>query len=79
MQNRNWDQKEDGEPRSTRGQRAAIGELMWKYEQLRAGRVYAKFMFNTREEAESFATQMTKAEPDLFGRIEPIEASAVWN
>ena len=56
-----------------------IGDLMWKYEQLRAGRVYAKFMFNTREEAESFATQMTRVEPDLFSRIEPVEARAVWN
>ncbi len=56
-----------------------VGDMMWKYEQLRAGRVYAKFMFNTREEAENFATQMTKVEPDLFSRIEPVEARAVWN
>ncbi len=56
-----------------------IGDLMWKYEQLRAGRVYAQFMFNTREEAESFATQMTRVQPDLFGRIEPVEARAIWN
>jgi hypothetical protein len=55
------------------------GKTMWKYEQLRAGKVYAKFMFNTREQAESFASQMTKVEPDLFCRIEPVEASAVWN
>ena len=56
-----------------------IGDLMWKYEQLRAGSVYAKFMFNTREEAENFATQMARAQPDLFSRIEPVEARAVWN
>jgi hypothetical protein len=52
---------------------------MWKYEQFRAGQVYTKYMFNTREEAESFATQMSKAQPDLFSRIEPVEARAVWN
>ncbi len=56
-----------------------VGDMMWKYEQLRAGRVYAKFMFNTREEAENFAMHMTKVEPDLFSRIEPVEARAVWN
>jgi hypothetical protein len=56
-----------------------LGDTMWKYEQLRAGRVYNSFMFNTRQEAEEFATQMTKVEPDLFSRIEPIEARAVWN
>jgi hypothetical protein len=56
-----------------------VNGTMWKYEQFRAGQIYAKYMFNTREEAESFATQMTKVEPDLFSRIEPVEASAVWN
>ena len=35
-------------------------------EQLRAGQVYNRFMFNTRQEAEEFATQMARAEPDLF-------------
>ena len=52
---------------------------MWKCEQLRAGQVYNKVMFNTREEAESFAAQMTKMEPDLFWHIEPVEARLVWN
>ncbi len=56
-----------------------LGDTMWKYEQLRAGRVYNRFMFNTRQEAEEFATEMAKVEPDLFSRIEPIEAKAVWN
>jgi hypothetical protein len=60
-----------------RGQ--GLGDTMWKYEQLRAGQVYNRFMFNTRQEAEEFATQMAKAEPDLFCRIEPIAAKAVWN
>lgn len=54
-------------------------ETMWKYEQLRAGAVYNKFMFNTREEAETFAAQMAKMDPDLFGRIEPVEARMIWD
>lgn len=56
-----------------------LGDTIWRYEQLRAGQVYNRIMFNTRQEAEEFATQMAKAEPDLFSRIEPIEARAVWN
>ena len=56
-----------------------VEKTMWKYEQLRAGQVYAKFMFNTREQAESFATQMSMMQPDGFFRIEPVEASAIWN
>lgn len=55
------------------------GKTMWKCEQLRAGELYAKFMFNTRDQAESFAAQMAKLQPDIFIRIEPVEASAIWN
>ena len=54
-------------------------DTMWKYEQLRAGKIYNQVMFNTREEAESFAAQMTRVEPDLFWRIEPVEARLWWN
>jgi hypothetical protein len=54
-------------------------ETMWKYEQLRAGQIYNQVMFNTREEAESFAAQMNRVEPDLFWRIEPVEARLWWN
>lgn len=49
------------------------------YEQFRAGEVYNKFMFDSREEAESFAAQMARAEPDLVSKIAPIEARTVWN
>lgn len=54
-------------------------DTIWKFEQLRAGRVYNQVMFNTREEAENFADQMNKVEPDLFCRIEPVEARLWWN
>jgi len=56
------------------GRQDTMTETMWKYEQLRAGKIYNQVMFNTREEAESFAAQMTRVEPDLFWRIEPVEA-----
>jgi hypothetical protein len=54
-------------------------DKVWKCEQLRFGTVYNQVMFNTREEAEQFRAQMSKADPDLFWRIEPIEARMVWN
>jgi hypothetical protein len=57
----------------------AMTDTIWKFEQLRAGRIYNQVMFNTREEAEHFAAQMNKAEPDLFCRIEPVEARLTWN
>ena len=53
-------------------------ETMWKCEQLRAGMVYNRVMFNARAEAEQFAEQMGKAEPDLFWKIEAVPARAVW-
>ncbi len=59
--------------------RTIMTETMWKYEQLRAGQIYNQVMFNTREEAESFAAQMNRVEPDLFWRIEPVEARLWWN
>lgn len=56
-----------------------LGDTMWQYEQFRAGKLYNKLVFNTRKEAEDFASEMTKMEPDLICRIEPIEAKAIWN
>lgn len=60
-----------------RGQ--GLGDTLWKYEQLRAGKVYNQFMFHTREEAEDFDARMKQVTPDLFGHIEQIPASATWN
>jgi len=56
-----------------------MNNTMWKFEQLRAGQVYNQVMFNTREEAENFAEQMNRAAPDLFCRIEAVEARLWWN
>jgi hypothetical protein len=64
---------------NTRGRQGEMTETMWKFEQLRAGQIYNQVMFNTREEAESFAAQMNRVEPDLFWRIEPVEARLWWN
>jgi hypothetical protein len=36
-------------------------------------------MFNTREEAEKFKAQLSRMQPDMFCRIEPVPVSMVWN
>jgi hypothetical protein len=54
-------------------------DMIWKCEQMRAGQVYDKVLFDTREEAEMFLAQMRKNAPDLLWRLEPVDAKMVWN
>jgi hypothetical protein len=54
-------------------------DTVWRCEQLRAGQICNRVMFNTQEEAESFMAQMRKTEPDLFWRMEAVAAKMVWN
>jgi hypothetical protein len=55
------------------------GEVLWRCDAVRAGKLYNRNMFGTREEAERFASQMREVEPDQLFNIEAIKASAVWN
>ena len=57
----------------------AMTSTMWQCEQLRAGQVYSKMLFQSRVEAESFVQQMQKVAPDTFWRLEPVAAHALWN
>ncbi len=54
-------------------------ETLWKCDQLRAGQLYNRMMFDTQAEAERFAQKMRQMEPDQMFAIEAIEASQVWN
>ena len=54
-------------------------ETMWKCDQLRAGQLYNRMMFDTQAEAEQFVQKMRQMEPDQMFSIEAIEASQVWN
>jgi hypothetical protein len=54
-------------------------ETMWKCDQVRAGRLYNRMMFDTKEEAVQFAQRMQQMEPDQIFSIEAIEARQVWN
>ena len=54
-------------------------ETMWRCDQVRAGRLYNRMMFDTREEAVQFVQRMQQMEPDQVFSIEAIEARQVWN
>ena len=54
-------------------------DTLWKCEQVRAGQVCEKLMFDTREEAETFLKKMKLNAPDLFWRLEAVAAKMVWN
>ena len=68
---------------ASRGYRIREGVVMtdtvWQCEQLRAGQVYSKEVFQTREEAEDFVAKMARVAPDIFCRIQPIDVDKVWN
>jgi len=55
------------------------GEILWRCEALRAGKLYNSSLFGSREEAEQFAAKMRESEPDQMFSVEAIKASAVWN
>ncbi len=57
----------------------AMTETMWRCDQVRAGQLYNRMMFDTREEAERFVRKMRQMEPDQMFSIEAIEARQVWN
>ena len=58
---------------------AGHAEMLWRCEALRGGRVYTSGLFSSREEAQHFAQQLQKAEPDQTFNVEQIKASTVWN
>ena len=59
--------------------RSHATEILWRCDALRAGRLYNRSLFGTREEAEQFAQKMQQAEPDQMFNVEAIKASTVWN
>ena len=59
--------------------REGHGEILWRCDALRAGRLYNRTLFSTQGEAEEFAQKMMRAEPDQMFSVESIRASSVWN
>lgn len=56
-----------------------MSETMWQCDQVRAGQLYNRMIFDTRAEAEQFVLRMKPMEPDQTFSIEAIEASKIWN
>ena len=54
-------------------------ETLWRCDQLRAGRLYNRMIFSTKEEAEQFMNRMREMEPDQTISIEAVDARKVWN
>ena len=52
---------------------------VWKCEQMRAGQVTNRVIFDSERQASEFVTEMQRVEPDLFWHVEPVEAGMVWN
>ncbi len=57
----------------------AMTETLWKCDQLRAGQLYNRMMFDTQAEAKRFAEKMQQMEPDQTFSIEAVDASQIWN
>lgn len=56
-----------------------MNDTLWRCDQLRAGQLYNRMMFDTREEAEKFMQRMRQMEPDQTISIAPVDARTVWN
>ena len=56
-----------------------MNRTLWKCEQLRAGQVTNRVTFDSEQQASAFVSKMQRIEPDLFWRVEPVEAWSVWN
>ena len=54
-------------------------EMLWRCDALRAGQLYNRMMFDTREEAEQFVSRMQKMEPDQMFSIEAVDRKLIWN
>jgi len=52
---------------------------VWKCEQVRAGQVTNRVVFDSERQAQHFVKQMTRVEPDIFWRVEAVDARGVWN
>ena len=56
-----------------------MNDTLWRCDQVRAGQLYNRMMFDTREEAEQFMNRMRQMEPDQTISIEAVDARQVWN
>ncbi len=58
---------------------AAMNETLWMCDQMRAGQLYTRKIFDTQAEAQEFRQKMMQVEPDAIFNVEAIQAMQVWN
>jgi len=56
-----------------------MAEMIWQCDQVRAGQLYSRLMFDTEEEAVAFVQKMQEMAPDQIFSIEAIDARQIWN
>lgn len=56
-----------------------VGEVVWRCDALRAGKLYTRSLFGSQEEARQFVLRMQEKEPDQMFRVESVQASTMWN
>jgi hypothetical protein len=61
------------------GEKRAMTDTIWRCDQVRAGQLYNRMIFDTKAEAEQFMQRMQQMEPDHMISIEAIDASQIWN
>jgi hypothetical protein len=54
-------------------------EMIWQCDQVRAGQLYNRMIFHTKQEALAFVQKMQQMEPDQMFSIEAMAARQVWN
>ncbi len=54
-------------------------EMIWQCDQVRAGQLYNRMIFNTEQEAVEFVQRMQQMEPDQMFSIEPMDVRQIWN
>jgi hypothetical protein len=60
-------------------EKRAMTDIIWRCDQLRAGQLYNRTVFDTKAEAEQFMQRMKQMEPDHMISIEQVEAKQIWN
>ncbi len=61
------------------GARGYAGVVIWQCDATRAGKLYSRSLFGSREEAEAFVAKMQQTEPDQMFSVAEIKASAMWH
>ena len=54
-------------------------EMIWQCDQVRAGQLYNRMIFNTKQEALAFVQKMQQMEPDQMFSIEAMDLRQIWN